>query len=84
MRKPRRLPTHHACAGTRSAGQSVGTCPSEDAIDEYVLNRLPQPEKTAFESHLKTCRNCARNLLFTKALVQALQDEKRAGFEAAP
>ena len=52
-------------------------------MDEYVLKRLPQTERQAFETHLKVCRKCAGNLMLTKALVQALQARKKAGSEPA-
>lgn len=48
-------------------------CPSNDVIDEYVLNRLPPDTRAAFEGHLQRCSRCADEVDLTRKLIEGLR-----------
>lgn len=53
------------------------TCPNEELLDAYVLERLQEPALTLVEEHVLVCRACLGALMLTDAMVKALKDHNR-------
>jgi anti-sigma factor RsiW len=53
--------------------------PSEDLLEEYVFNRLPEDQHAQFEEHLLVCPRCQASLASTQQYIQLM---KRAAAES--
>lgn len=49
----------------------------QDRIDDYLLNRMSETERHAFERELECDEELCDQLMFTKAVQQALADLKK-------
>src|SRR5450755_3459715 len=49
--------------------------PSEEVLDEYALNRLPEAVAAPIEEHLLICHSCQDALYVTEQFVSALKVE---------
>jgi hypothetical protein len=49
---------------------------TEDALEQYVLLHLSEPEVDEIEKHVVSCGRCKNQLASTKAFIDALRDVK--------
>lgn len=54
------------------------------AVEKYLLNEMPLPERDEFEEHYFDCPACAEDLRATAAFLDAAKREFKQGFAAAP
>jgi Putative zinc-finger len=54
------------------------------AVEKYLLNELPPPERDEFEEHYFDCRECAEDLRATAAFLDGAKRELKRGFAAGP
>lgn len=52
---------------------------SEDILDQYALNKLPESEAAALEEHLLVCFDCQDRLQLTDDFIAALRAVRRSG-----
>ena len=49
-------------------------CGQSDRVAEYAMRALPEVERSTFESHVRTCDACRRDLAAIRPVVDALVD----------
>jgi hypothetical protein len=49
------------------------------AVEQYLLNELPQPQRAEFEEHFFNCRDCASDLRMTADFIDLSRKELRRG-----
>jgi len=54
------------------------------AVEKYLLNEMPQPERGEFEAHFFDCQECALDLRTTAAFLEAAKKELRHSRVARP
>jgi hypothetical protein len=54
------------------------------AIEKYLLNEFPQPERDEFETHFFDCQKCAADLRATAAFLDGAKRELRRSQAARP
>jgi hypothetical protein len=59
-------------------------CRFEDRIDEYILNRLSEKDKTAFEEHYFNCAACFEELKARTEVLAVIKDKGGELFRAVP
>jgi hypothetical protein len=47
------------------------------AVEKYLLNEMPQPERDEFEAHFFGCQDCAADLRATAAFLEGAKQELR-------
>ena len=52
---------------------TADSCPEEDVIDEYVLNRLSIEERARLEAHFGSCQDCSTTFAETLMLASLLR-----------
>jgi hypothetical protein len=57
---------------------------TEDALEQYVLRHLSEPEVDEIEKHVVSCGRCKQQLASTKAFIDALRDVKGMFEPASP
>lgn len=48
-------------------------CPAEDRLDDYLLNRLNEADRAAFEEHFFNCDSCFQAMVERDALLRAVR-----------
>jgi len=51
-------------------------CPSEDDVDDYVLNRLSPARRAKMEQHLLHCADCKGAVAYTFACIDVIREER--------
>jgi hypothetical protein len=59
-------------------------CRHQDWVDEYVLNRLCEKDKAAFEEHYFNCAACFEELKARTEVLTVIKDKGRELFKAVP
>src|SRR5450631_588081 len=54
------------------------------AVEKYLLNEMPQPERDEFEAHFFDCQECAADLRATAAFLEGVKKELRRSRAANP
>jgi len=55
------------------AALEIGAHVSEEAIEEYCFNRLPEPEAASLEEHMSGCEECASRLEYHREFIHSLK-----------
>jgi hypothetical protein len=54
------------------------------AIEKYLLNEMPQPERDEFEAHFFDCQDCALDLRTTAAFLEGAKKELQRSRDVRP
>jgi anti-sigma factor RsiW len=54
------------------------------AVEKYLLDELPPPERAEFEEHFFACEECAADLMTTAAFLDGAKREFKRGLNASP
>ncbi len=54
------------------------------AVERYLLNEMPPPERDEFETHFFDCQECAADLRATAAFIDAAKKELRRSRQPTP
>jgi hypothetical protein len=55
-------------------------CEFEKQIDNYLLDRLSEKEKSAFEEHFFNCPICSKELIFREKILETIREKGREIF----
>lgn len=65
----------------------MGACPDDNTLDRFACDQLTEEEAAVVESHVESCRRCAKrlaNLPLDVELLQQIRDLERSRTEIEP
>lgn len=62
----------------------LGECISEDAIEQYAMNKLPESEMEPLEEHLLVCLPCQDRVQLADEFLAVLRAAANRNAEEAP